>query len=54
VRDPDRLPEDLRNAERVFAVALDVTRPEEIAGAVRSVVDRFGSIDVEDRARRSP
>jgi NAD(P)-dependent dehydrogenase (short-subunit alcohol dehydrogenase family) len=46
VRNPDRLPADLRNSERVFAVALDVTRTEDIPTAVQSVVDRFGGIDV--------
>ncbi len=46
VRNPDRIPDDLRNSERVFAVALDVTRTEHIPAAVQSVVDRFGGIDV--------
>lgn len=46
VRDPDRLPDDLRNSERVFPVALDVTRTEDIPAAVQSVLDRFGGIDV--------
>jgi NAD(P)-dependent dehydrogenase (short-subunit alcohol dehydrogenase family) len=46
VRNPDRLPADLRNSERVFAVALDVTRTEDIPAAVQAVVDRFGGIDV--------
>ncbi|GHF68345.1 NAD(P)-dependent dehydrogenase (short-subunit alcohol dehydrogenase family) [Amycolatopsis bartoniae] len=46
VRDPARLPADLRNSDRVFAVALDVTRTGDIPAAVRSVVERFGGIDV--------
>ncbi|MFJ1768201.1 SDR family NAD(P)-dependent oxidoreductase [Amycolatopsis sp. NPDC088138] len=46
VRNPDRLPEDLKNAERVFPVALDVTDTEAIAPAVASVAERFGGIDV--------
>ncbi|GAA4669264.1 MULTISPECIES: SDR family NAD(P)-dependent oxidoreductase [Amycolatopsis] len=44
VRNPDRLPEDLKG--RVFAVALDVTRADDIPAAVRQVTDRFGRIDV--------
>ncbi|WP_435062225.1 SDR family NAD(P)-dependent oxidoreductase [Amycolatopsis thermoflava] len=46
VRNPDRLPDDLKTAERVFPVALDVTDTAAIAPAVESVVDRFGGIDV--------
>lgn len=46
VRNPDRIPDDLRNSERVFTVALDVTRTEDIPAAVQSVADRFGGIDV--------
>ncbi|MFJ4467327.1 SDR family oxidoreductase [Streptomyces sp. NPDC089424] len=45
-RDPRGLPEDLRNSERVLGVALDVTRGEEITGAVEAAVERFGTIDV--------
>ncbi|MBU8818516.1 SDR family NAD(P)-dependent oxidoreductase [Mycolicibacterium goodii] len=44
VRNPERLPADI--AERAFAVHLDVTRTEAIPGAVESVVQRFGRIDV--------
>lgn len=44
VRNPDRLPTDI--AERAFAVRLDVTRTEDISGAVAAVVERFGGIDV--------
>lgn len=46
VRNPDRLPDDLRDSERVFVVALDVTRTEDIPTTVQSVLDRFGGIDV--------
>ncbi|GAB3569191.1 SDR family NAD(P)-dependent oxidoreductase [Amycolatopsis endophytica] len=46
VRDPGRLPEDLRTGARVFPVALDVTDTAAIAPAVKSVVERFGGIDV--------
>ncbi|AGP61357.1 short-chain dehydrogenase [Streptomyces rapamycinicus NRRL 5491] len=46
VRNPDRIPEDLKNAANVLAVALDVTDNDSIPGAVRAAVDRFGGIDV--------
>lgn len=46
VRDPDGLPEDLKQSSRVLGVALDVTRSEEIGPAVRAAVDRFGGVDV--------
>ncbi|OXM75046.1 MULTISPECIES: SDR family NAD(P)-dependent oxidoreductase [Amycolatopsis] len=46
VRNPDRLPDDLKTGGRVFPVALDVTDTAAIAPAVESVVDRFGGIDV--------
>jgi NAD(P)-dependent dehydrogenase (short-subunit alcohol dehydrogenase family) len=46
VRDPDRLPADLKAAERVFPVALDVTGTAAIGPAVAAVVERFGGIDV--------
>lgn len=45
-RDPDSLPDDLRQSERVLGTALDVTRDEDIARAVEAAVDRFGGIDV--------
>jgi NAD(P)-dependent dehydrogenase (short-subunit alcohol dehydrogenase family) len=32
--------------ERVLAVALDVTKPEEVASAVQQAQDRFGGVDV--------
>jgi NAD(P)-dependent dehydrogenase (short-subunit alcohol dehydrogenase family) len=46
-RDPRSL-EDLvaRAPERVLAVRLDVTKAEEIRGAVSAAVERFGGIDV--------
>ena len=39
---------DLADAkpERVFAVALDVTRPEQVASAVQQAQERFGGVDV--------
>ncbi|SEB30272.1 SDR family NAD(P)-dependent oxidoreductase [Streptomyces melanosporofaciens] len=46
VRSPDRIPEDLKNADNVLAVALDVTDNDSIPGAVQAAVDRFGGIDV--------
>ncbi|MFG2084881.1 MULTISPECIES: SDR family NAD(P)-dependent oxidoreductase [unclassified Spirillospora] len=45
-RNPDALPEDLQRSGRVLAVRLDVTRGEQIAGAVAAAVERFGGIDV--------
>jgi len=44
VRNPDRLPEDLKG--RVFPVALDVTDTQQIPHAVESVLKQFGRIDV--------
>ncbi|GGP85450.1 SDR family NAD(P)-dependent oxidoreductase [Saccharothrix coeruleofusca] len=46
VRDPRRLPEDLKDSDRVLAVALDVTSTADIPAAVDAVVARFGGIDV--------
>ncbi|NEW72922.1 SDR family NAD(P)-dependent oxidoreductase [Streptomyces rhizosphaericus] len=46
VRNPDRIPEDLKDAAKVLAVALDVTDNDSIPGAVKAAVDRFGGIDV--------
>ncbi|AZK97881.1 MULTISPECIES: SDR family oxidoreductase [Streptomyces] len=46
VRNPERLPDDLKNSDKVFAVALDVTDQESIPQAVEAAVDRFGGIDV--------
>ncbi|GAA4640444.1 SDR family NAD(P)-dependent oxidoreductase [Actinoallomurus vinaceus] len=46
VRNPDRLPDDLKNSSNVLPLALDVTRTEDIPAAVGEVVSRFGRIDV--------
>ena len=46
VRNPNRLPDDLKTAERVFPVALDVTDTAAVGPAVDSVVERFGGVDV--------
>ncbi|MEU9560276.1 SDR family NAD(P)-dependent oxidoreductase [Streptomyces fumanus] len=46
VRDPDRVPDDLKATDTVFPVALDVTDNASIPGAVQAAVDRFGRIDV--------
>ncbi len=46
VRNPERIPEDLKNSENVLAVALDVTDDLSIPQAVQAAVDEFGGIDV--------
>ncbi|MFD9001563.1 SDR family NAD(P)-dependent oxidoreductase [Streptomyces sp. NPDC059582] len=46
VRDPDRVPADLKNSDTVLTVALDVTDNASISPAVDAAVDRFGTIDV--------
>ncbi|SFN43705.1 Short-chain dehydrogenase [Streptomyces sp. cf124] len=46
VRNPERVPDDLKNSDKVFAVALDVTDNDSIPRAVEAAVDRFGRIDV--------
>ncbi|MFF7203063.1 SDR family NAD(P)-dependent oxidoreductase [Streptomyces sp. NPDC008141] len=46
VRNPDRIPEDFKESDRVLAVALDVTSTASIPAAVEAAVDRFGGIDV--------
>ncbi|MEU9553869.1 SDR family NAD(P)-dependent oxidoreductase [Streptomyces fumanus] len=46
VRDPQRVPDDLRASDAVLPVALDVTDTDGIPGAVEAAVDRFGGIDV--------
>lgn len=46
VRDPDRILDDLAKSADVLAVALDVTRGQDVPGAVQAAVDRFGRIDV--------
>ncbi|OXS34490.1 SDR family NAD(P)-dependent oxidoreductase [Streptomyces sp. XY006] len=46
VRDPQRVPDDLKPSDTVFPVALDVTDNDGIPRAVQAAVDRFGGIDV--------
>ncbi|MFI9764600.1 SDR family NAD(P)-dependent oxidoreductase [Streptomyces sp. NPDC051963] len=46
VRNPERVPDDLKNSDKVFAVALDVTDNGSIPQAVDAAVNRFGGIDV--------
>ncbi|MFD8215990.1 SDR family NAD(P)-dependent oxidoreductase [Streptomyces sp. NPDC059697] len=46
VRNPERVPADLKNSDNIFAVALDVTDNDSIPQAVEAAVDRFGGIDV--------
>ncbi|WP_043671670.1 SDR family NAD(P)-dependent oxidoreductase [Streptomyces xylophagus] len=46
VRNPERVPDDLKNSDQVFAVALDVTDNDSIPQAVDAAVQRFGGIDV--------
>ncbi|MEU3304242.1 SDR family NAD(P)-dependent oxidoreductase [Streptomyces sp. NPDC006678] len=46
VRNPERVPADLKNSGRVLAVALDVSDNDSIPQAVEAAVDRFGGIDV--------
>ncbi|MEU8404259.1 SDR family oxidoreductase [Nonomuraea sp. NPDC048892] len=46
VRDPARLPDDLQQSDRVLGVRLDVTRDDEITQAVKTAVQRYGTIDV--------
>ncbi|MEV0481727.1 SDR family NAD(P)-dependent oxidoreductase [Streptomyces sp. NPDC050508] len=46
VRNPERVPDDLKKSEQVFAVALDVTDNDSIPRAVEAAVERFGGIDV--------
>ncbi|MEV4000674.1 SDR family NAD(P)-dependent oxidoreductase, partial [Actinomadura sp. NPDC049753] len=46
VRNPDRIPDDLAASDDVLAVALDVTRGQDVPVAVQAAVDRFGRIDV--------
>jgi NAD(P)-dependent dehydrogenase (short-subunit alcohol dehydrogenase family) len=46
VRNPDRVPDDLKASDTVFPVALDVTGNDSIPTAVQAAVDRFGRIDV--------
>jgi NAD(P)-dependent dehydrogenase (short-subunit alcohol dehydrogenase family) len=46
VRNPERVPDDLKKSDQVLAVALDVTDNDSIPQAVEAAVDRFGGIDV--------
>ncbi|ANZ40873.1 short-chain dehydrogenase/reductase [Lentzea guizhouensis] len=46
VRNPDRVPEDLKTAPNALVVALDVTDAAAVPGAVRAATERFGGIDV--------
>ncbi|WP_406333965.1 SDR family NAD(P)-dependent oxidoreductase [Streptomyces sp. NBC_00203] len=46
VRNPERVPADLKDSDQVFAVALDVTDNDSIPQAVEAAVERFGGIDV--------
>lgn len=46
LRRPETLPQDLRESDQVFPVALDVTDQAQIDAAVSAVVDHFGTIDV--------
>ncbi|WP_329348576.1 SDR family NAD(P)-dependent oxidoreductase [Streptomyces sp. NBC_01261] len=46
VRNPERVPDDPKKSDSVFAVALDVTDNDSIPQAVEAAVERFGGIDV--------
>lgn len=46
VRNPERVPDDLKKSVNVFSVALDVTDNDSIPRAVDAAVERFGGIDV--------
>ncbi|MGW2841504.1 SDR family NAD(P)-dependent oxidoreductase [Streptomyces sp. NPDC001493] len=46
VRNPERVPADLKDSGRVLTVTLDVTDDKSIPQAVEAAVDRFGGIDV--------
>lgn len=46
VRNPERVPDDLKKSDNVFSVALDVTDNDSIPRAVDAAVERFGRIDV--------
>ncbi|CAM3905184.1 SDR family NAD(P)-dependent oxidoreductase [Kibdelosporangium persicum] len=46
VRNPDRVPEDLKAAANTLTVELDVTDAEAVPAAVQAAADRFGRIDV--------
>ncbi|MEV5384434.1 SDR family NAD(P)-dependent oxidoreductase [Streptomyces sp. NPDC052721] len=46
VRNPERIPDDLKKADNVFPVGLDVTDNDGIPQAVEAAVAKFGGIDV--------
>ena len=46
VRNPERLPRDLKSSPNVLGIALDVTDKDGIPRAVQTALDRFGGIDV--------
>ncbi|MEV5146957.1 SDR family NAD(P)-dependent oxidoreductase [Streptomyces sp. NPDC052727] len=46
VRNPERIPDDLKKADNVFPVGLDVTDNDSIPQAVEAAVAKFGGIDV--------
>ncbi|MGW1464383.1 SDR family NAD(P)-dependent oxidoreductase [Streptomyces sp. NPDC002308] len=46
VRNPERVPADLKDSGRVLTVTLDVTDDKTIPQAVEAAVDRFDGIDV--------
>ncbi len=45
-RNPDTVTNALGQAENLLVVALDVTDPEQIATAVETTLERFGTVDV--------
>jgi NAD(P)-dependent dehydrogenase (short-subunit alcohol dehydrogenase family) len=45
-RNPDTVANALGDAEDLLVLALDVTDPQQIAAAVETTLERFGSIDV--------
>ena len=45
-RNPDTVTRALGEAENLLVVALDVTDPEQIATAVETTLERFGTVDV--------
>jgi NAD(P)-dependent dehydrogenase (short-subunit alcohol dehydrogenase family) len=45
-RNPDTVTRALGEAENLLVVALDVTAPEQIAAAVQTTRERFGTVDV--------
>ena len=45
-RNPEAVAKAVGEADDLLVVALDITKPEQAEAAVRTAVDRFGSIDV--------